>query len=294
MSYLCYGKKTNKKPCKMKVTYPGEFCDHHISQQDNIKYCKCNLSEGGDCPMESIDGELCKSHQDSSKCAGREDESSKCDRYVIREGRYCSGCQDKSPIVTMEMKNIVTRTRQMMIQKHGPIIHRGSAKKIKDGDSNSPPLDIKIKIAPHLVKSDFDNAECPICLDDIDLKKKNSYRVLICGHKSHLDCLGGMNKFECPLCRFEIPTNSLPQTIVTKIEENMEQYEKERDIQEREDLRAYFANETPIEENSVQDEFHEDFIELATYLYLDVQTGRMSNADAVAVLNQRYPDFIVS
>ena len=103
-----------------------------------------------------------------------------------------------------------------------------------------------------------------------------------------------MNKFECPLCRFEIPTNSLPQTIVTKIEENMEQYEKERDIQEREDLRAYFANETPIEENSVQDEFHEDFIELATYLYLDVQTGRMSNADAVAVLNQRYPDFIVS
>jgi hypothetical protein len=226
MNIFCAGKKSRSGFCKMKVSYSGEFCTYHKYQEADIKYCKCELMGGDPCPIESIDGELCESHQERPRCINNNTDSNNCDKYVLRDKQYCSKCYADSPIILDSVKEIVSQVRQMSIQKHGMIARR-STPKSKSVNSDSPPLDIKIVVPKSMIKSNFHMESCPICLDEFEVDKKNSYRTFTCGHSSHVDCLSNMPNFKCAVCRYEIPENMLPKTVVKAIYKNMERHEKE-------------------------------------------------------------------
>lgn len=67
---------------------------------------------------------------------------------------------------------------------------------------------------------------CPICLEP----EKLDY-ITNCNHSMHLDCIQGMNSFECPLCRTEM--TNLPEDIITKIQENKAKHQAEQIEQDR-------------------------------------------------------------
>lgn len=69
------------------------------------------------------------------------------------------------------------------------------------------------------------NKECPICLTE---DKKGMWK-LDCNHCAHLECLKGMNKLVCPMCRADI--KNLPLEINQNIENNHDNYQRERDAE---------------------------------------------------------------
>ena len=76
------------------------------------------------------------------------------------------------------------------------------------------------------------NDSCPICLEQETPEEK--LHIFSCSHKAHLNCLEGMTKLECPICR--APIDNLPTKITKKITENGEKYEDEI---EQENERAF-------------------------------------------------------
>lgn len=65
------------------------------------------------------------------------------------------------------------------------------------------------------------NKECPICLTEGEKMWK-----LNCKHCAHLECLKGMNKLVCPICRANI--TNLPPEIKQNIEKNNDDYQREQ------------------------------------------------------------------
>jgi Ring finger domain len=88
-----------------------------------------------------------------------------------------------------------------------------------------------------LSKKDED-LTCAICIDEI---RDKSFK-LGCGHTFHRECLKGLVKKECPLCRRLI--KKLPDDISESIEENMESYRIERQEEiANEDLSTIIADD---------------------------------------------------
>jgi hypothetical protein len=92
----------------------------------------------------------------------------------------------------------------------------------------------KVKDIP---KKDED-LTCAICIDEICNK---SYK-LECGHIFHKECLKGLIKKECPLCRRLL--KKLPDDISESIEKNIESYRVERQEEiANEDLLTIIADD---------------------------------------------------
>ena len=64
---------------------------------------------------------------------------------------------------------------------------------------------------------------------------------LVCTHRFHINCLSGMTKAECPLCR-EAAIN-LPKSVKDKIDENSRKYREETEQQEEADFRRMIEEE---------------------------------------------------
>lgn len=94
----------------------------------------------------------------------------------------------------------------------------------------------------HSVSHDVGAEEwCPICLfgdtpnyDWLDLE---------CQHRVHLQCIKGMNKLECPICRAPIEDGVLPGDVEVEIEKNADAYRQERDEEERRAIMQMIARE---------------------------------------------------
>lgn len=86
------------------------------------------------------------------------------------------------------------------------------------------------------------NTECPICLMDESEDDGNSpLYPLSCLHRAHLDCISGMNTFQCPLCRERIL--NLPQRIKRQITANAAKYKKETQEEEERQIMELVNNE---------------------------------------------------
>lgn len=81
------------------------------------------------------------------------------------------------------------------------------------------------------------NTDCPICLEEDDKK----WILLSCTHRAHKECLKGMNKLECPICRSKII--NLPQDIKSIIESNRVEYAEERQVEEEAEIRDMYQNQ---------------------------------------------------
>lgn len=102
------------------------------------------------------------------------------------------------------------------------------------------PLPGNTKCSTHAKLSDAPraeiNKECAICL----LEEEEDMYLLSCHHRFHIECLKGMNKLECPLCRSEII--NLPTNVAAKIRENGRQYAQEQS-EERDQLARMIQRE---------------------------------------------------
>ena len=76
----------------------------------------------------------------------------------------------------------------------------------------------------------YTNKTCPICLSDFTPDEKNVLS-LSCLHAFHNECLAGITKKECPMCRTEI--TNLPSDLDRKIDGNVTAYREERDAEEQ-------------------------------------------------------------
>jgi hypothetical protein len=73
------------------------------------------------------------------------------------------------------------------------------------------------------------NKECPICLEE----GGDEWWILSCYHKSHVKCLKGLTKPECPICRKQVQFSS---EISSEINKNSEKYENEKLEDERREI----------------------------------------------------------
>ncbi len=67
----------------------------------------------------------------------------------------------------------------------------------------------------HKIKIFEKPEECPICMECL----KDETSPLSCGHWVHMECLGNLDKYDCPLCRKNIKS-CLPKDILIKIKNN--------------------------------------------------------------------------
>lgn len=70
----------------------------------------------------------------------------------------------------------------------------------------------------------FFNTECPLCLEKIYTLQEN-YTKINCGHLYHTECIKGLNKFECAVCR--TPILNLDKKISSIIDINMQKHKRE-------------------------------------------------------------------
>jgi hypothetical protein len=82
------------------------------------------------------------------------------------------------------------------------------------------------------------NEDCPICLEN-DITQE--WLLLSCTHRAHKQCLKGMNKLECPMCRGKII--NLPPDVRLAIESNRDEYAVERQAEEEQQFREMMQNE---------------------------------------------------
>jgi hypothetical protein len=85
------------------------------------------------------------------------------------------------------------------------------------------------------------NKECPVCLEDTE----DGMFLLECNHRCHLDCIKGMNKMECPICRAEM--KNLPKKVGETISSNGRIYAQEQEDAQRRDIMQMIQNETSQE-----------------------------------------------
>lgn len=83
--------------------------------------------------------------------------------------------------------------------------------------------------------------ECAICLANIDLEAKDVLKLESCSHSFHAECLSGLTKMECPLCRKII--SGLPKELENKILSNQTDYARERVEAEREEIMRMIIDE---------------------------------------------------
>lgn len=81
----------------------------------------------------------------------------------------------------------------------------------------------------HLTSNMEYNKECPICLEE----NGDDWWILSCYHKSHIKCLKGLIKPECPICRKNVQLSS---EILNEINKNSEKYENEKLEDERREI----------------------------------------------------------
>ena len=120
--------------------------------------------------------------------------------------------------------------------------HSNSDPKAKS-HSNSGSSDREVrtsKKSKEILKKDED-LTCAICIDNIGAPRDKNLK-LKCGHIFHKECLKGLVKRECPLCRRVI--KKLPRDISESIEGNIERYRIERQEEiANEDLLSIIADE---------------------------------------------------
>lgn len=68
--------------------------------------------------------------------------------------------------------------------------------------------------------------DCCICLENMAEDKGKATYVLTCGHGFHCECLEGLYKKSCPMCRALI--TKLPTSINRKISQNADREAQER------------------------------------------------------------------
>lgn len=90
------------------------------------------------------------------------------------------------------------------------------------------------------VEEDF-NEKCPICISEEVTEESGAFYPLGCTHRFHINCLSGMTKAECPLCRE--PAINLPKSVKDKIDENSKKYREEIEQQEERDFQRMIEEE---------------------------------------------------
>jgi hypothetical protein len=95
---------------------------------------------------------------------------------------------------------------------------------------------------------DIFDKKCPICLmedeDFVDDEVAPSWFLLSCAHFVHEDCLKGMNKEECPLCR--APVLNLTKKLKESIRKNNQQYQEEQYQEERQEILNEIERQTAM------------------------------------------------
>lgn len=112
------------------------------------------------------------------------------------------------------------------------------------------------KQCEHLCEDQKDiifNSQCPVCLEE-----DGDLFVMTCAHQAHLDCLKGMIKNECPICRKKIL--NLNADTKRSIEENASKYREEQIEQDR---------QTAIENSRVHAQVSPQLIIFMALKYMD-------------------------
>lgn len=109
------------------------------------------------------------------------------------------------------------------------------------------------------------NKECPICLESCDL---SPWFEMSCNHGCHYECMFGLCKTECPVCRKEI--KNLSEELINTIKINKEQREDEIEIENyNESMRTIFNLFSSATNGSFQNEdgsFSFDISPVISYL----------------------------
>jgi hypothetical protein len=89
--------------------------------------------------------------------------------------------------------------------------------------------------------TDSFNSVCAICLEEGETAESGKLYPLSCSHRFHVNCLSGMTKAECPMCRK--PAINLPKSVKGKIDENERKYKQETNEQEEREFREMIESE---------------------------------------------------
>lgn len=89
--------------------------------------------------------------------------------------------------------------------------------------------------------SDTFNNVCAICIEEGETEESGKLYPLVCTHRFHTNCLMGLTKAECPMCR-QAAIN-LPASIKSQIDENAKKYRQETEEQEERELAEMLENE---------------------------------------------------
>jgi len=86
----------------------------------------------------------------------------------------------------------------------------------------------------HKIKIFEKPEECPICMESLE----NERVPLSCGHWVHMECLGNLDKYDCPLCRKNIKS-CLPKDILAKIKINKNKNLEEEELSQINLIRTF-------------------------------------------------------
>jgi hypothetical protein len=148
---------------------------------------------------------------------------------AIDSGKFCFNCKTQEGLINDGVKEKAEELRGFLMREG----------KVAIPVKKTVPIAFteKLKIPPGLKKTFLAKPEnCVICLEELkDYRKtgdpKDEFRSLKCGHYFHMGCLSGITSFKCPICRGDIPRDSVPKWVALRIESNLEKGIVEQDHQ---------------------------------------------------------------
>ena len=109
---------------------------------------------------------------------------------------------------------------------------------------------------------------CPVCLDD-----DGDQLALACRHRAHEECLQGIIKLECPLCRAVIKKDDVSEGLFRKITLNAKQRAEQLEMENLEAARRYASQHS---ETRVQMLLQMEILLALKYLYaIGIPESRM-------------------
>lgn len=82
--------------------------------------------------------------------------------------------------------------------------------------------------------------DCCICIEPLLLANRECVK-LSCGHSFHIDCISGLTKLACPLCRKTITLEETSEEVIKSILANEMILQKEREEEDLRELRNYIS-----------------------------------------------------